>query len=99
MPEHEIAQRPCGNGQNRAEQDCGGEGSQHRQNSDKQTREEQEQNDSLKELPGASRRGGMHLVSRGGNSGGNSSAIAIDHLPMSPQQRGNAHKIEIIASP
>ena len=28
--EQEIAQRPRGNGQDRAEQDCGGEGSQHR---------------------------------------------------------------------
>ena len=68
MPEQEIAQRPRGNGQDRAEQDRGGEGSQHRQNADEQTCEEQEQNGALEELPGAgSRRGGMRLVSRGGN--------------------------------
>ena len=73
--EQEIAQRPRGNGQDRAEQDRGGEGSQHRQNAKKQTCEEQEQNGALEELRGADR-GRRHAprLSSDGNS------FAIDHL-------------------
>jgi len=35
--EQKIAQRPPGNGQDRPEQDCRGEGQQHRQDANKQT--------------------------------------------------------------
>jgi len=55
--EQEFAQRPRGNGQDRAEQDRGGEGQQHRQNAEKQTAEEQEQDGVFKELRGAGRCG------------------------------------------
>ena len=82
--EQEIAQRPRGNGQDRAEQDRGGEGSQHRQNAEKQTCEEQEQDGALEELRGAGRGGDTRLVSQGGIRGIHL-AIAIDHLPMRSQ--------------
>jgi len=59
--EQELAQRPRGNGQDRAEKDGGGEGSQHRQNANNQTCEEQEQKGVFKELRGAGRGGGARL--------------------------------------
>jgi len=57
--EQEIAQRPRGNGQARAEQDCRGEGQQHRQDAKKQTPEKQEQDGALEELRGTGRGGRM----------------------------------------
>jgi len=56
--EQEIAQRPCGNGEARAEQDRCGEGQQHRQNAEKQTCEEQKQDGALEELRSTGRGGG-----------------------------------------
>ena len=65
MPEQEIAQRPGGNGQDRTEQDGGGERSQHRKDADNQTCEQQEQNGALEELSDAARPGDLRRVPQG----------------------------------
>src|SRR5262249_4742350 len=77
--EQELTQRPCGNGQNRAEQDRGGERSQYRQYSNKQTCEQQKQNDALEKLRGADRGDGRRLLVQQWDSIRHRSPLWIGH--------------------
>ena len=64
-PKQEITHRPCGDGQDCAKQNRGGEWPQHRQNANDQSPEEQEDNGAFKELG----RAGVCLSSVGTSRG------------------------------